>query len=61
MSYELDVLMAHLAALEIVLRSSEQAPGHSRVAVGWIDDCRHLARKIDSRAVPCSPDLEDMK
>ena len=49
MSPELRRLNAYMDSLEIAIRLTEPHKGHKRVAVGWIQEVRHLARIIDNR------------
>ena len=52
MSTELDVMNAHLDALEIVIRIDQAPSMRRRVQTDWIDDVRQLARIIDNRTEP---------
>ena len=52
MSSELDVMNAHLDALEIVIRIDQAPSLRRRVQTDWIDELRNLACIIDNRAEP---------
>ena len=52
MSTELDVMNAHLDALEIVIRIDQAPSMRRRVQTDWIDSVRNLAQIIDNRAEP---------
>ena len=49
MSYDLDLLEAHLGALEVVIAVTNEPNGHKRICRNWLAECRRLARKIDER------------
>ena len=42
-------LIAHLNSLELTIRFDQPCTLRRRVQTDWIEECRQLARKMDSR------------
>ena len=49
MTHDLNILLAHLGAVDTMFRVTDEPPGHKRVARESLAECRRIARKLDAQ------------